>query len=274
MSLCALQSNKYNKIIYNEKEPLIYKAFNMAIRGEFKNENRWISREEFNNLKTVDPYVAICYSFGNNLKNYCYSIALEPWKKALHCARVFKDYSEFEKFGIKSDGSKTDIIKHFKTYKQKYTKYINDTFSCDINHIAECEHIERCERLKAISLNTDDKHFGNLQSAESLSRLQSAESFNKSYELVQIPENSIIYCDPPYINTIGYLSEFNHAEFYDWCRKQKSLVFISEYYMPDDFYKIYTFKRKDIMSNNSKDVIECLYCNKPYIIKGIQNRLF
>ena len=44
---CALQSGKYSKVIYNELEPLIYKGFKMAVNGEFKNETRWISREDF-----------------------------------------------------------------------------------------------------------------------------------------------------------------------------------------------------------------------------------
>ena len=61
----------------------------------------------------------------------------------------------------------------------------------------------------------------------------------KSYDEVEIPENSLIYCDPPYINTAGYGVEFDHARFYDWCRAQKELVLISEYSMPDDFIPIW-----------------------------------
>lgn len=273
MSLCASQSKKYNKIIYNEKESLIYKAFNMAINGQFKDENRWISRDNFEKLKTTDPYVAICYSFGNNLKNYCFSTILEPWKKALHYARVFKDYSEFEKFGITSDGSRFDIINNFEEYKQKYINYINDIINCDALHISELENLERLERLKSI-FTVDDKHFGELQSIESLNRLQSIESLNLSYELVDIPKDAVVYCDPPYINTITYLSEFNHFEFYNWCRKQNSLVFISEYTMPEDFYLVDEFKRKEIFNSNLKDVCEKLYCNKPFKPLGQRIKLF
>ena len=238
-----------------------------------KNENRWISRDDFEKLKTTDPYVAICYSFGNNLKAYCYSTILEPWKEALHYARVFKDYSKFEKFGIKSDGSRLDIIKNFEEYKQKYINYINDIINCDALHISELENLERLERLKSI-FTVDDKHFGELQSIESLNRLQSIESLNLSYELVDIPNNSIVYCDPPYANTHTYLSEFNHSEFYDWCRRQSSLVFISEYNMPEDFYLVAEFKRKEIFNSNSKDVCEKLYCNKPFNPIGKKIKLF
>ena len=250
MSLCALESKKYNKVIYNEKETLIYNGFKKAINGDFKNECRWISRETFNELKTTDPYVAICYSFGNNLKAYCYSEILEIWKEALHYARVFKDYSKFKEFGINSDGSKSDIIKNYEIYKKKYAEYVNtNNITTDALHLGELESMERLTRL---------------ESMERLTRLQSIESLNLSYESVDIPKDSVIYCDPPYINTHTYLSEFDHNKFYDWCRHQKSLIFVSEYNMPEDFYLIAEFRRKEIFNTNAKDVYEKLYCNKPF----------
>ena len=51
--------------------------------------------------------------------------------------------------------------------------------------------------------------------------------------------NALIYCDPPYANTAGYKTgDFNHDEFFDWCRAQAAkgnVVFVSEYNAPDDF---------------------------------------
>lgn len=88
---CAFLSGKWDKVIYNELEPLIVKGFRMAVNGEFKNEDRWVSREMFELLKDEEPYVAICYSFGNNLKGYCYSQEIEPVKKALHKAILSKE---------------------------------------------------------------------------------------------------------------------------------------------------------------------------------------
>lgn len=81
---CAALSGKYKRVIYNELNSVVYKGFKMAINGEFKGENRWISREDFFKLKDTDPYVAICFSFGNNLKSYAFSPKNEPYKKALH----------------------------------------------------------------------------------------------------------------------------------------------------------------------------------------------
>ena len=116
ISHCASLSYKWESVLYNELNPLVYKAFRMAINGEFKNEERWISREEFMRLRDTDPYVAFCFSFSNNLRSYAYSEELEPWKKALHYARVFKDNSLLKEMGIDSDGSRGDLKRFFKDY--------------------------------------------------------------------------------------------------------------------------------------------------------------
>ena len=53
---------------------------------------------------------------------------------------------------------------------------------------------------------------------------------------------AVIYCDPPYANTAGYQTGFDHEEYYTWCRdkvKEGHIVLCSEYNMPDDFIMIY-----------------------------------
>jgi len=64
-----------------------------------------------------------------------------------------------------------------------------------------------------------------------------------SYENLNIPPNSIIYCDPPYKGTAKYKDDFNHDKFYEWCRqkhKEGHKVFVSEYEMPDDFICVWS----------------------------------
>ena len=46
MSHCAILSGKYEVVHYNELNPVVFKAFGMAVNGEFKNEKRW--RSNFN----------------------------------------------------------------------------------------------------------------------------------------------------------------------------------------------------------------------------------
>lgn len=68
--------------------------------------------------------------------------------------------------------------------------------------------------------------------------IKSVDLVHSSYADLEIPSDSIIYCDPPYEGTTGYKDKFNHAEFWQWCRdkaKEGHTVFVSEYNAPDDF---------------------------------------
>lgn len=157
ITYAALLSEKYNKIIANDisEGP---EMFLKAIEGGYRNEKRWISREEFYALKNKDPYVSLCWSFGNNRENYLYSKKVEPWKKALHYARVFDDFSEFEKMDIfLPDAEKMTIEAHEKELKEKYITWYLKTFcnfDLDIEKIkgsveSEKENLRRylCEAL-------------------------------------------------------------------------------------------------------------------------------
>ena len=87
-------------------------------------------------------------------------------------------------------------------------------------------------------------------------KVRDIEFYNKSYKELDIPRESIIYCDPPYKGTAKYKAnegEFDHDAFYEWCRekvKQGHIVFVSEYNMPDDFACIW---QKEVNGNISKD---------------------
>lgn len=59
------------------------------------------------------------------------------------------------------------------------------------------------------------------------------------YRNIDIPENSILYCDSPYKSTKPYQIEtkFNFEEYYNWLRETSKYypIFISEQSMPEDF---------------------------------------
>ena len=251
MTHCALLSGKYEVVHYNELNPLVFKAFKMAINGEFKNENRWISREDFERLKDSDPYVAICFSFGNNLKAYAYNSETEKFKKAVHYSIFFNDNSLLNKYiDLKNFKYSSNNIKERRLELQRFlTVLLNENkivdtvrkhFNTENNHARSViESVERLERLQ--SLSSINNGVGVLLS-------------NLSYDEVPIESDSVIYCDPPYINTGTYLDDFNHEKFYEWlrkCREKNQQVFISEYQMPDDFFEVYS-KDKTCTFNGQK----------------------
>ncbi len=78
---------------------------------------------------------------------------------------------------------------------------------------------------------------------------------NKSYLELNIPKNSIIYCDPPYANTAQYkaVGNFDHDKFWRWCEqksKEGHTVFVSEYTAPDNWECIW---QKEIVSSLTKN---------------------
>jgi DNA adenine methylase len=108
------------------------------------------------------------------------------------------------------------------------------------------------------------EHYNNIM--KQVPKLKGVSFINCSFTDLDIPKNSIIYCDPPYFGTEQYKNKFNHILFWDWCRtktKEGHKVFISEYNAPDDFKCIWEKEHKTIMANGenrpSKTSTEKLY---------------
>lgn len=75
------------------------------------------------------------------------------------------------------------------------------------------------------------------------------------YRELEIPENSIVYCDIPYEGTKQYSTSkgFNHSQFWDWVRSttlKGHKVFVSEYKAPEDFVCVWEKKAKSSLSAN------------------------
>ena len=234
ISHCASLSYKWESVLYNELNPLVYKAFRMAINGEFREEKRWISHEDFFRLRYTDPYVAFCFSFGNNLCGYAYNRELEPWKKALHYARVFKDNSLLKEMGIDSDGSRADLKRFFK-----------DRHKEDLQSLGSLERLESLESLERLPIET----------------------INGSYTDYVYQDGDVVYCDPPYEDTDckGYKG-FDNEAFYQWVETRPYTVYFSTYEMDklnDRFFKCWEEdKRVTSGTDNSLTKRECIYTNR------------
>lgn len=77
--------------------------------------------------------------------------------------------------------------------------------------------------------------------------LQGVDFICCDYKSLEIPKNSLVYCDPPYENTTKYYgtSNFSHIDFWDWCRnlsRNGHTVFVSEYKAPEDFECVWSSK--------------------------------
>ena len=92
---------------------------------------------------------------------------------------------------------------------------------------------------------------------------------NKSYDEVNIPQNSVVYCDIPYKDTTKYnaVDNFDYNKFYNWCKRVKNggvSIYISEYSMPEDFTLIWQKEVKTTLDakSNSDIRVEKLFTLK------------
>lgn len=117
----AMLSRKWEDFTINDLNWQCPTLFVDALNGRYKDDTRWISREDFFRLKDTDPYVAFVWSFGNNLRDYIYSREIEPLKKAIHYALYFDDYSLAAEMGhdlsflaqIKGQESRYAAVRHY-----------------------------------------------------------------------------------------------------------------------------------------------------------------
>ena len=61
-----------------------------------------------------------------------------------------------------------------------------------------------------------------------------------SYDDLVVPDESFIYCDPPYKGTTAYSNYFDNSKFFDWCvcmHDKGHTVLVSEYFAPDTRFR-------------------------------------
>ena len=241
----AALSRKSQHIIINDTENCLPQLFLDAINGKYLNESRWISREDFFRLKDSDPYVRYLWSFGNNGRDYLFSKEIEPYKKALHFAIVYNDFALLNELNPEAATLLQTALHNIKGLT------------------------ERRLALKRLPLPIPDRHRC-LQGLERLNRLNRLNRLphdmfsptNLDYRSVPIPENSIIYADPPYQNTNHYgHTRFDSDSFWNWARNSIHPILISEYHAPNDFVTVAELKRVSPLSatNNKAAAPEHLY---------------
>ena len=267
MTHYGMLHNKFEKFIINDINPMCPTLFVYAINGKFKNETRWISREDF--LNSNEPYVKYCWSFGNNLRDYLYGKEIEPYKKACHYAIVFDDFSLIKELCPEVYGVTKEALNGIKNIKKrrlafgpsviKELKRLGDWDLVQNNPLYKSAHwrsgkldgknndlqsLERLESLQSL------ERVQSLERLESLQRLERLEQFSTDYQNVEIKKDSVIYCDIPYEGTDSYNGiDFDFERFYSWCEKQTEPLFISSYKMPEDrFVCIATFEHRSTLS--------------------------
>ena len=235
---CAMKSGKWQHVHANDINEMIVGAFRRAINGEFIGERRWISHEEFNRVRDTDAYASICFSFGGNLRSYAYNHKNEELKRALHYAIFFGDHKPF----LSLTGIDLTPVLNISDLRERYltAKHLSKENGKRID-LQPFERLNRLNRL-ATAFTNEEKHRLTIGSAD--------------FAEVDIPSDSVVYCDPPYRESEGYrkAKHFNHERFFEWALRQTVPVYVSEYAMPEEFVEVAAWQKLCTMSQTSNSL--------------------
>lgn len=224
---CAILRSKWNRYLYNEYNGKLVELIKRGIKGEYNYEvfkPKWISREEFKELKDKDSYVKYVWSFSNNGDNYLFGSDKEEDRRSLHNYVVFKIKNEYIENNYE-DIDKYVVSEDISSRRKELGRYIKKLKG-------ERQPQEQLERL------------------ERLQQLERLEITNKSYEEYEYEEGDVVYIDPPYENTKGYNNEdFDHYKFYDWVASRDYEVYFSSYEISDTkrFKKVWCKEKRSLM---------------------------
>ena len=200
-------------VVYNDINDLPMRAIKKIASEDFEFLKTLLTpRDEFMELRNKENIDEIEYlrlvvnSFGYNQTQYLYAMEHSEIKN-----KIAKDYIE-----------RFNTAKGYRVWNKSRNDY---TRIRQLERLADLERLQ--QKLKHIDLN-------NLK------------IFDEDYAYFSDVENSIIYLDPPYKNTVSRAyKNIDYERFTDWAKmmSKKNIVIISEYTQPsDDFECIFEFK--------------------------------
>jgi hypothetical protein len=202
----AILSGKFGRFIANDitEYPQVFRD---AIDGKYRNECRWISREDFFRLKDIDPYVRLCWSFGNDMKTYMYAPEVERFKKHMHAifsagtptsarlawkgfvrefAKVRDEIGELTQKVLKLCAA-CDVAPQYNADGTLNTKAIHtDVFRVKSAYLRK--YLQNALKLSGLTQKDVDRHLGNYMGrhyfSESQWMLPSSEQYEKLQEIL------------------------------------------------------------------------------------------
>lgn len=195
----------------------------------------------------VEPFAggmnAICEVSGNRIANDIHYYLIEMWKELCN-GWIPKKITKEEYSEIRTNQSK---------YPAYFVGWVG--FNCSYSGkwfggFAD-DYPESRRNKKGILPNYQMEAINNIP--KQVEKLKGVIFQNKPYYELELPSNSIVYCDPPYEGTTKYANDFDHNLFWNWVRnisKQGHIVFVSEYNAPADFECVWQKEAKSSLSAN------------------------
>ena len=211
VSLHAKDSCKWENVIYNDQRESVVTLLKTLIENPEKinlMDYVYITREDFfdwknNKSDSIErTLVLLVWYFSNNMENYLFGRNIESQKLQITRAIFYGD-TNTPLDDIFKETSKVDSI------ADKYSIY----------HKWRRQRLQQLERL------------------QQLQRLQCLEPKNidliysvKDYRDLEIKEDDVVYCDPPYVGTGYQYDGFEGEAFDEWLNNLPTdNIYISEY---------------------------------------------
>jgi 16S rRNA G966 N2-methylase RsmD len=256
--------NSFENVFYNEINTgvtkLLEKIRDDGITPEFY---KWVSRETFNRYKNGNTwyggYIKTCWSFGNNQKDYLFGSHIEEKKRLLHeivvnkCNVSRNTFKEITGLYIEDNYLKRNKIQERRLEVGKLIKSLIGRF--EFAQLEQLQQLIYIERLV---------HLERLEQLTQFAQLERLTILNQSYLDVEIttPINeTVIYLDPPYINTTEYEYNINNEELMDYIKGSPYKIYVSGYEF--DLKEVGCIsKRCTLSATKNNKVVERLYCNR------------
>lgn len=213
ISLTAAASGKWDTVVYNDRRKTVVNLLKALIEDNPHFDLMkyvYMDRETFYNWRDNMPdsiertLVLTVWSFSNNLNGYLWGKKIEREKlqltRAIFCGNT----------GTQLDGiyaytkNETTISGKYKMFHKWRLEKMNISSRYDV--LQQLERLQQLEQLNSIEYSTLD------------------------YRFLNIKNDDIVYCDPPYIGTSQNYGGFDDESFQRWLAKcPAQQIYISEY---------------------------------------------
>lgn len=242
----ALTNKLYDSYLANDLNTMITQAYIDALNGKLIPQDIHFVTREYYKSYPEDAYARICYSFGSRNASYMYSEQRGCAAKSAHYVICYNDYALIK-----------DIV------SEEALSYLQSNVTADD---WPTRRLQFTAALKALNRNLVDigimyqkmttqhncaEHLRNIKRILHLAKpYDNLTTSNISYEQYEHQDGDVVYCDPPYAGTDGYVwtGEFDTDKFWQWARTREYPVYVSESKAPDDFVAIWTKHRPNYLS--------------------------
>lgn len=169
---------------------------------------------------------------------------------------------------FKKRGNKyPDYLKSWCGYICSFSSFLFHGYNTDKDQKRDYQKLSRYRCLYNESYSSDNEKQGKATNLENIKFV------SKDYSEINVPENSVIFSDAPYLGACkdGYLSQFfDFDKYYRWLIETATIkgveIYVAELYMPPEYFEV-IWEKKHIYQLKKGIVSERLYRVKRSVIQ-------